>query len=89
MPDPIDFFGERASGEISVPQSRVQIDNSKALTWLPIMRQLAAGPGSSPMLANAIINQARELARTRQVPATIIDMDATDDALEAMLNEGI
>jgi hypothetical protein len=41
------------------------------------------------MLANAIINQAREIARTKQAPATIVDMDATDDALEAMLNEGI
>jgi hypothetical protein len=88
VPDPIDFFAENASG-VGVPRGRTQIDNSKALTWMPILRRLAAGPGASPMLANAIINQARELSRARHVPATVVDMDATDDALEAMLDEGI
>ena len=89
VPDPIQFFAGRANGQVGLPQSRSQVDNSRAATWLPILRQLAAGPGSSGALASAIINQARALAAARQTPATIVDMNGADDALEAMLSEGI
>jgi hypothetical protein len=89
VPDAIDFFAGRASGQPGIPRTQARIDNSRALTWLPILRQLAAGPGSSGALASAIINQARELSRFSQTPATIVDMESADDALEAMLAEGI
>jgi hypothetical protein len=87
VPDPIAFIGERAGGTLTPPASGVHVDNSKALTWLPLVRQLAAGPGSSPMLASAFINQARNLRKMGHMPAAIIDLDGVDDAIEAMLGE--
>lgn len=87
VPDPISFIAQRAGGSLTPPESGVQIDNSKALTWLPLARQLAAGPGASPMLASAFINQARNLRNRKMTSAAIIDLDGVDDAIEAMASE--
>lgn len=89
IPDPIQFLGGQQGQEFDVEGGDAELDNSRALTWIPILRELASGPGSSGVLASALINQARHLRRTRRAPARIIDLQATDDAIEAMLNEGV
>lgn len=89
IPDAIDFLGQRNGPEFGPPTPQRRLDSSAALTWLPILRQLAAGPGASSALVNAFINQARLLQQAGAQPATVVDMAAVDDGLEAMLDEGI
>lgn len=89
VPDAIDFLAEQNGPDFNPPRIQRQIDESKALTWLPILRQLAAGPGASPALVTAFINQARLMSQRGGQPATIVDMRAADDGIEAMLDAGI
>lgn len=89
VPDAIDFLAERNGNGFSMPNPVRQTDSSRALTWLPILRQLVSGPGTSSALVNAFINQARQMHQAGSQPATIVDMNATDDGIEAMLNAGI
>ena len=86
-PDPIEFIAGRSSGAVGIPQPRVG-GPSRAAEWLPILRQLATGPGSSGLLASALINQVRQM-RQSFVPVTVIDFQDIDAGLEAMLDEGI
>lgn len=89
IPDAIDFLGKKNGAEFSPPQPIRRLDASKAMTWLPILRRLASGPGASSALVNAFINQARLLSQAGAQPATVVDMSAIDDGIEAMLNEGL
>lgn len=89
VPDPIDFLAQRNGQGFQVPTPQRRIDESRAMTWLPILRQLAQGPGASSALVNAFINQARLMAQTGSGPATIVDMNAADDGIEEMLNIGV
>lgn len=89
VPDPIDFLAERNGQEFNIPVPQRHIDESKAMTWLPILRQLASGPGASSALVNAFINQARLMQQRGGQPATVVDMAATDDGIEEMLNVGL
>lgn len=89
IPDPIDFLGGQQGEEFDLPNLQRQVDESRALTWLPILRQLAAGPGASSALVNAFINQARLMMQRGGQPATIVDMQAADDGIEEMLNVGV
>ena len=86
-PDAIEFLGGKQGPEFNMPQTGRPVLNEKALSWLPLVRSLVVGPGSSGLLASAFINQARELRKSNSSPTTIIDLDATDDGLEAMLDE--
>lgn len=84
-PDPIEFLAGRFGGQqMEAPPRRADIANSKAMTWLPLVRQMAAGPGSSGVLASALINQMRALSRMPVRETTVIDMQDVDAALEAM-----
>lgn len=89
VPDPIDFFAGRANGSVGVPTDRPAGTAAKAATWLPILRMLAAGPGSSGLLGSALINQARQLNRLPRRDATVIDMQDVDAGLAAMLDAGL
>lgn len=89
VPDPIEFLGSRQSGGLNVPQRQRRPDNERALSWLPIVRELAKGPGSSGLLARTLINQARALQSRGALPATNIDLQAVDDGIEAMLDAGV
>ena len=86
-PDAIEFLGGKQGPEFNMPQTGRPVLNEKALSWLPLVRSLVVGPGSSGLLASAFINQTRELRKSNSSPTTIIDLDATDDGLEAMLDE--
>ena len=89
IPDAIDFLAEQNGAEFTMPNQQRRMDNSAALTWLPILRQLASGPGASSALVSAFINQARLMSQAGSQPATIVDMNATDEGIEAMLDAGI
>ncbi len=89
VPDAIQFLGDQQGSEFNLPVAEVGLDHTKIETWGPILRQLVSGPGSTGTLANALINQARSLRQTRTGPAIVIDLQATDDAIEAMLAEGV
>lgn len=89
VPDAIEFLAGRNGQGFNVPNPQRQLDSSRALTWLPIIRQLVSGPGTSSALVNAFINQARLMQQAGGQPATIVDMRATDDGLEAMLDVGV
>ncbi len=88
-PDAIEFLGAQQGSEFNVPIAEQGLDNTKIETWAPILRQLVSGPGSTGALASALIDQARSLRQTRVGPAVVIDLQATDDAIEAMLAEGV
>jgi hypothetical protein len=87
VPDAIDFIGTRASGSVGVP-TNIDPGPTNLDTWMPILRQLASGPGSSGLLGSALINQVRQV---RQQPreAVVIDFQDVDAGLEAMLDEGV
>lgn len=89
VPDAIDFLAGKNGNDFNMPNLQRQTDSSRALTWLPVLRQLASGPGTSSALVNAFINQARALNQAGSQPATIVDMRAADDGIEAMLDAGI
>lgn len=89
VPDAIDFLAKKNGSDFNPPQYERRIDASKAMTWLPILRRLASGPGASAALVNAFINQARLMQQAGGQPATIVDMNATDDGIEEMLKQGI
>lgn len=89
VPDAIEFLAGKNGSQFNMPNPQRQIDNSRALTWLPILRQLASGPGASSALVNAFINQARLMHQAGSQPATIVDMRAADDGIEAMLDVGL
>lgn len=89
VPDAIDFLAEQNGPEFNLSSPQRQLDSSAAMTWLPILRQLASGPGASAALVNAFINQARLMAQAGSQPATIVDNFATDEGIEAMLDAGI
>jgi len=87
IPDAIEFL-EGKSGEMQVPEGVLQ--SSENLTsWLPFVRQIVIGPGTSGLLAGAYINQFRQLLQSASVTrSTVIDLEHIDDALEAGLEEG-
>lgn len=90
VPDAIDFLAGRATGEVGIPATGYAAGSSRAATWLPILQQLAAGPGSSGVLGAALIDQTRRMRQA--VPrrdAAVIDMQDTDVALKAMLDQGV
>ena len=89
VPDAIQFLGDQQGSSFNLPVAEVGLDHTKIETWGPILRQLVSGPGSTGTLASALINQARSLRQTRTGPAIVIDLQATDDAIEAMLAEGV
>lgn len=89
IPDAIQFLGGQQGSEFNLPVAEQGLDITKIETWGPILRQLVSGPGSTGTLANALINQARTLRQVRTGPAIVIDLQATDDAIEAMLAEGV
>jgi len=90
IPDAIEFMGGRSTGPLGTPEV---IDRggslSKAATWLPIMRRMVAGPGSSGKLASALIKQMRALNESPRGQVAVVDLQAVDAGLEAMLDEGI
>jgi hypothetical protein len=85
VPDAIDFFG--GGDALSMPPPLSDVAQERLDDWLPLLRELIMGPGSSGLLAGALINQYRIM---RQTPATFqatwIDLEDVDDGLEAMLN---
>ena len=90
VPDAIDFLAGRSNGEVGIPATGYVAGSSRATTWLPILQQLATGPGSSGVLGAALIDQTRRMRRA--VPrrdAAVIDMQDTDVALAAMLDAGV
>ena len=89
VPDAIQFLGDQQGSDFNLPVAEAGLDSTKIETWGPILRQLVSGPGSTGTLANALINQVRNLRQTRVGPAVVIDLQATDDAIEAMLAEGV
>lgn len=89
VPDPIEFLaGENGQG-FTLPQEQREIDNARAMTWLPLLRRLAAGPGASGLLVATLIEQGRRMQQLGNQAATVIDLQAVDDGIEAMLDEGI
>lgn len=87
IPDPISFLAGRNGPNFNMPQGGRRLDASKAMTWLPILRHLASGPGASSALVNAFINQARRMRQAGGQPAFVVDLNAADDGIEAMLDE--
>ncbi len=87
VPDPIEFLGGRSSGAAALD---AEITPSQGYTaWLPFVRQMAIGPGSSGLMAGAYINQFRQIMNAPSVTKnTVIDLQNMDDALEAGLDEG-
>ena len=85
-PDAIEFLGGQQGNEFNVSTPARAVTNERALSWMPLIRSLVVGPGTSGLLASAFINQARELRRSGSSPVTVIDLDAIDDGLEAMLD---
>ena len=87
IPDAIEFLGGRSSGARALEN---EITPSEGYTaWLPFVRQMTVGPGSSGLMAGAYINQFRQLMGAASVTKnTVIDLQNMDDALEAGLEEG-
>ena len=87
IPDAIDFLGGRSKGVQALDGA---VETGPGLTaWLPFVRQMAIGPGSSGLLAGAYINQFRQImGGTSVTKNTVIDLQNMDDALEAALDEG-
>lgn len=88
-PDPIDFLAEENGQDFTLPQAQRAIDNSRTLTWLPILRRLASGPGASSLFVTTLIDQGRKMQQLGSQPATVVDLQAVDDGIEAMLDEGV
>ncbi len=88
VPDPIEFIAGRSSGQVN-PTGAPPAASPKAGTWLPILQKMAQGPGVSGNLAGALISQGRALRQIPRREATVVDMQAIDDGLEAMLDAGI
>ncbi len=87
VPDPIEFLGGRSKGLQALPGPITQSEGATA--WLPFVRQMVIGPGSSGLMAGAYINQFRQvMAASQATTANTINLEAMDDALEAGLNEG-
>lgn len=89
IPDPIDFLAGKNGPEFGPPRPARRLDASRAMTWLPLLRQLAAGPGASSALVSAFINQARLLSQAGAQPATVVDLNAVDEGIQAMIDEGV
>ena len=87
VPDAIEFLGGRQGSEFDPTPPVRDLATSRAVTWLPVLRELAVGPGSSGLLASTLITQARRLGVAKPRPATVVDLRATDDAIEALVNE--
>ncbi len=87
VPDAIEFLGGKSQG-LQVPEGVLQ-SSDNLTSWLPFVRQMVIGPGTSGLLAGAYINQFRQLLRSASVTrSTVIDLENIDDALEAGLEEG-
>ncbi len=87
VPDPIEFLGGRSKGLQVLPGTVSQGEGLNA--WLPFVRQMVIGPGSSGLMAGAYINQFRQIMSAASVTkSTVIDLENMDDALEAGLEEG-
>ena len=87
-PDAIEFLGAQQGSEFNVPEGVLQ-SSDNLTSWLPFVRQMVIGPGTSGLLAGAYINQFRQLLRSASVTrSTVIDLENIDDALEAGLEEG-
>ena len=89
IPDAIDFLGAQQGSEFNLPQAGRPIDNSRIHSWMPILRQLVTGPGSSGLFASLLIQSARQMRMAGSQAATVIDMQAGDAGIEEMLNAGI
>lgn len=84
VPDAIEFLAGKNGAGFGPPQIRRQVDESAAMTWMPILRRMAAGPGASPKLVNAFIEQARKMQQSGGQPATIVDSYEVDDIIDSM-----
>ena len=88
-PDAIEFLGAQQGSEFNVPVEGVLQSSDNLTSWLPFVRQMVIGPGTSGLLAGAYINQFRQLLRSASVTrSTVINLENIDDALEAGLEEG-
>ena len=80
IPDAIDFLGGRSKGLEVLPGEISQ--GTGATAWLPFVRQMIIGPGSSGLLAGAYINQFRQIiGSTSATTPNVIDLADLDDAL--------
>ncbi len=87
-PDAIDFLAGRSKGLQALEGGLSEGEGATA--WLPFVRQMVTGPGSSGLLAGAYINQFRQImGTTSQTVPHVINLEDTDDALEAALEEGV
>ena len=86
-PDAIEFLGGRSQGLKALDG---EVTPSQGYTaWLPFVRQMVIGPGSSGMMAGAYINQFRQIMGGASVTrSTVVNLENMDDALEAGLEEG-
>jgi hypothetical protein len=90
IPDAIDFMGnEFGGGQLGAPETGRRPFASKGETWLPILQMMASKPGTSGLLAQALIHQARRLRQLEHLNAQVVDMHDAEDSIEAMLDEGI
>ena len=88
-PDAINFLAGKQGPEFGMPSSTRRVDVSAAMTWLPILRQMAAAPGSSGAFASSLIQQARKMRQYGSQPAAVVDLYAADDGIEGMLDAGV
>lgn len=86
IPDAIEFLAGKQGAEFNVPTGTEAPRNEAAMNWLPLVRKLATSPGGSGQLASAFINQARALQGGGTM-ARIVDLNAIDAGIEAMINE--
>ncbi len=86
-PDAIEFLGGRSQGMKALEGMVTPSENYTS--WLPFVRQMVIGPGSSGLMAGAYINQFRQIMGGASVTkSTVINLENMDDALEAGLEEG-
>lgn len=86
VPDAIEFFGQRSSGPPAVPSAQPNVTSGKLEKWGAILEQVVASPGASGGLAEAYVNQLRNLRKNAvNRPATSVNLNDVDDGLEAML----
>lgn len=88
VPDPIDFIASRSQGTVALPGDFEPAAGSKLSMWAPMIRSMVRGPGSSGMLAGALIDQMRQLAHTpTQRRTTIVDLDQLDEDIALLLED--
>ena len=87
VPDPVAFLGDRLAGTYAPPDAQTALRPAADVsTFLPLLRRIAASPGSSGVIGQAYMTLfANALNRPFTYETPLIDMQDADQDLAALL----